>query len=255
MKNPKTILITGASSGIGHALAQLYAAPGVTLLLTGRDVPRLAEIESLCRAKGATVKTSGIPVTERAALAAQLLAWDDAHQIELVLANAGISGGHGKIGDETEQRLRDIMATNIDGMFNTVNPLIDRLRGRKRGQIALLSSIAGFRGLPSAPAYSTSKNAVRAYGEALRPLLKKDNVGVSVICHGKAMTARFPASPRRMIPAALTADIMKGMAKSFLSVSGVLMKPGQMTLDLILYFAPSLATALAKPVMPCFAAT
>ena len=54
-----------------------------------------------------------------------------------MVANAGISGGHGKIGDETEQRLRDIMATNIDGMFNTVNPLIDRLRGRKRGQIAL----------------------------------------------------------------------------------------------------------------------
>ena len=239
MKNPKTILITGASSGIGHALAQLYAAPGVTLLLTGRDVPRLAEIESLCRAKGATVKTSGIPVTERAALAAQLLAWDDAHQIELVLANAGISGGHGKIGDETEQRLRDIMATNIDGMFNTVNPLIDRLRGRKRGQIALLSSIAGFRGLPSAPAYSTSKNAVRAYGEALRPLLKKDNVGVSVICPGFIKTPLTDkndfAMPFMMSAVKAAGIILRGLAGN----RAVIAFPWQMTLTPTLSFFKS----------------
>lgn len=188
MKNPKTVLITGASSGIGRALAELYAGKGITLLLTGRDERRLEQAEKACRDKGAEVKTTAIPVTDRAAFEKQIIAWDDETPIELVIANAGMSGGHGKIGGETEQKLRDIMATNVDGMFNTVNPLIDRLRARKKGHIALMSSIAGLRGIPTAPAYSTSKNAVRAYGEALRPLLAKDNVGVTNICPGFVRT-------------------------------------------------------------------
>lgn len=184
MKNPKTILITGASSGIGHELALRYAAHGVTLLLTGRDAARLDAIESLCREKGAEVKTAAVAVTDRAAMERVIHEWDDAKHIDLVIANAGVSGGHGRTGAAAEEKLREIMATNVDGMFNTVNPLIDRMVSRGRGQIALISSIAGFRGLPSAPAYSVSKNAVRAYGEALRPLLSPSGVGVSVICPG-----------------------------------------------------------------------
>ncbi|MDF3025686.1 MAG: oxidoreductase, short chain dehydrogenase [Alphaproteobacteria bacterium] len=152
MKNPKTILITGASSGIGWELSLSYAASGILLLLAGRDEKRLADIAAACAAKGAAVKTTNIPVTARAELSAKIAEWDDATPIDVVIANAGISGGHGKAGDDVETLLRNIIATNIDGMFNTVNPLIDRMRARKSGQIVLMSSIAGFRGLPSAPA-------------------------------------------------------------------------------------------------------
>ncbi len=188
MKNPRTILITGASSGIGRELALSYAASGILLLLTGRDEARLSGIATDCRAKGAEVRTTALPVTAREEFGRQILAWDDATPIDVVIANAGISGGHGKAGDDVEQLLRNIIAVNIDGMFNTVNPLIDRMRARKSGQIVLLSSIAGFRGLPSAPAYSTAKNAVRAYGEALRPLLSRDNVEVNVVFPGFVRT-------------------------------------------------------------------
>ena len=188
MKNPRTILITGASSGIGRELALSYAASGILLLLTGRDEARLADIAAECASRGATVKTSNIPVTARAELAAQILEWDAATPVDVVIANAGISGGHGKAGDDVEQLLRNIIAVNIDGMFNTVNPLITPMRARKSGQIVLMSSIAGFRGLPSAPAYSTAKNAVRAYGEALRPLLARDNVEVNVVFPGFVRT-------------------------------------------------------------------
>lgn len=184
MKNPGTILITGASSGIGRELALLYAAPGRTLLLAGRDAARLEDVARECGDRGAKTAVTTVDVTERDAFTRQVAAWDDAHPVDLVIANAGISGGHGKIGGETEERLRRIMAVNVEGMLNTVNPLIDRMRARKKGQIALMSSIAGFRGLPSAPAYSVSKNAVRAYGEALRPLLQKHGVAVSTICPG-----------------------------------------------------------------------
>jgi len=182
MKNPRSILITGASSGIGQALAIAYARQGMRLCLTGRDAARLEEVATRCRARGATADTATVNVTE-AHFAEVVTGWDEAKPIDLVIANAGISGGSGG-GGESEAQFRQIMATNLDGTFNTVNPLLPRFIARRRGQIALMSSMAGFRGMPNAPAYSTSKMAVRAYGEALRPLLAKDGVEVSTIFPG-----------------------------------------------------------------------
>lgn len=184
MKNPNVILITGASSGIGAALAQNYAERGVKLLLTGRDPARLAHIEQLCRAKGAAVKTSAIPVTDGARLREQLLAWYDQEPIDLVIANAGISGGGLIRHADHQSRFEDVMATNVNGTLNTILPLIGRMQQRRRGQIALMSSLAGYRGLPNAAAYSASKVAVRALAEALRPVLRRDGIHVSVIHPG-----------------------------------------------------------------------
>ena len=214
MKNPKVILITGASSGIGRALALAYAAPGVTLLLAGRDQTRLDDIASTCRAKGAKAECCAIPVTDPAFPQA-LLALDDATPIDLVIANAGISGGTGGDG-ESDVQLRRILSINLDGTFNTVNPLLPRFAARKKGQVALMSSMAGFRGMPTAPAYSVSKMAVRAYGEALRPLLKQDGVDVNVIFPGFIRTPLTKVNNFPM-PFLMDADeaarfIVKGLA-------------------------------------------
>jgi short-subunit dehydrogenase len=187
----KNILITGASSGIGRGLALLYAGQGIRLLLTGRDIARLNAVAELCRAKGATVDICPVCVTERAAFEKEILSWDDKHPIDLVIANAGISGGAGT----NEQAFRDIMEINLTGTFNTVNPLIPRMIERQAGHIVLMSSIAGFRGMPNAPAYSVSKVAVRAYGEALRPLLKAKGVRLSVICPGFIKTPLTDTNP------------------------------------------------------------
>ena len=184
----KTILITGASSGLGKALAMLYAAADVTLLLTGRNIARLEETAVLCRQKGAAVETCPLCVTDRAAFEAKILAWDNSHKIDIVVANAGISGGTSMDARQSEAQFRSIMHTNLDGTFNTVNPLIPRMVARKKGHIVLMSSMAGFRGMPNAPAYSVSKVAVRAYGDALRPLLKPDGIAVSIIFPGFVKT-------------------------------------------------------------------
>ncbi len=190
------ILITGASSGIGEALALAYAGAGTRLALTGRDAARLAAIADTCRARGASVETAVLDVADRTAMAGQLARWDDATPIALVIANAGISAGTGG-SQETEAQLRAIADVNIGGVMNTVAPLLPRMIARRRGQFALMSSLAGFRGVAGAPAYCASKAWVRVYGESLRLELAAHGIGVSVICPGfvrSRMTAvnQFP---------------------------------------------------------------
>ncbi|MGH6621877.1 MAG: SDR family NAD(P)-dependent oxidoreductase [Alphaproteobacteria bacterium] len=191
---PRSILITGASSGIGEALALAYAAPGISLFLSGRDERRLAAIADACRARSAAVEASAVSVTDRAAMESWLLAADGRHPLDLVIANAGISGGTSGKGEGAEQTRR-IFDINVTGLLNTVLPAIPRMQQCGHGQIALMSSAASFRGMPGAPAYSASKAAVRAYGEALRGALAPSGIRVSVICPGFVRSRMTDANP------------------------------------------------------------
>ncbi|MHA1151082.1 MAG: SDR family NAD(P)-dependent oxidoreductase [Alphaproteobacteria bacterium] len=183
---PASILITGASSGIGAALALAFAGPGIRLALTGRDQARLSAVAEACRAAGAEPRTATLDVCNGPAVAAWITEIDQNAPLELVIANAGVSAGTGGAGSggETEAQTRRIVETNLNGVFNTVLPAIDCMRPRGRGQIAIMSSLAAFRGFPGAPAYCASKAAVRVWGEALRGELHGAGIGVSVICPG-----------------------------------------------------------------------
>ncbi|RIK94084.1 MAG: short-chain dehydrogenase [Proteobacteria bacterium] len=216
MQNPRSILITGASSGIGRALALAYAEPGRTLFLGGRNAERLAAVAAECRAKGALVETRVGDVGDEAAMKTWI---EDAHQmaaLDLVIANAGVSLGYSRDYD-LAPHTRTTFAANVDGVFNTVHPAIRCMTGRG-GQIAIMSSLSGFHGLPSSPAYSASKAAVKSYGEALRGLLAKEGVSVSVICPGfieSHMTARndFPM-PFLMSSDRAAQIIVRGLARA-----------------------------------------
>jgi short-subunit dehydrogenase len=181
INKPSSILITGASSGIGAALALSYAEAGTALFLSGRNQARLLEIAATCEQKGAHVQTQKLDVTDKDEMANWLQEVDAQNPLDLVIANAGISG---EINAHNNITPRSIFATNVDGVLNTILPIIPNMICRQDGQIAVMSSLAGFRGLPSAPAYSASKAAVRSYGEALRGSLHKDGIKVSVICPG-----------------------------------------------------------------------
>ncbi len=202
-KSFASIVITGASSGIGEALALDYAAPGVALALCGRDAGRLKAVAEACRAKGAAVDDSTIDVTDRAALAAWLGRFDDAHPVDLLIANAGISIDDGNSSLDDFSRVRQTMAVNVDGVFNTVEPLVGRMMARRRGQIAVVSSLAGFIGLPVSASYNASKAAVRVWGESIRYVLKKHGIGVSVICPGFVIS-RMTANARFKMPFLMT---------------------------------------------------
>lgn len=214
--SPRSILITGASNGIGAALAIGYAAPGVFLALGGRSGERLEEIARQCRGRGAEVAVRAIDVVDRAAMAAWIDGIDAAHPLDLVIANAGISAGTARPADAAE-KTREIFAVNVDGLLNTLDPAIARMRPRRRGQLALVSSVAGFRGMPRAPAYSATKAAVRVYGEGLRGDLWDDDVGVSVICPGYVVSGITAVNTFPM-PFIMTADkaatiIREGLAR------------------------------------------
>jgi len=195
MQSFTSIVITGASSGIGEALALDYAGPGVALALTGRDTSRLQAVAAACRAKGAAVEAGQIDVADRAALGQWLAAVDDAHPVDLVIANAGISIDKDNSSLDDFSIVRRTLDVNVGGVLNTVEPLVGRMMARRRGQIAVVSSLAGYIGLPYSASYNASKAAVRVWGESIRYVLKKSGIGVSVICPGfviSRMTAQAP---------------------------------------------------------------
>lgn len=187
MRSFQSILITGASSGLGAELARCYAAPGVFLHLGARRADLLEAVAAECRAKGAEIGIASIDVGDSAAMAEWVLAADSVRPLDLVIANAGISGGtHG--GPESASQVRAIFRVNVEGVLNTVLPILPRFTARRCGQIGIMASLAGHRGFPGAPAYCASKAAVKVWGEGLRGEMAAHKVGVSVIMPGFVTT-------------------------------------------------------------------
>ena len=215
-KSPKNIVITGASSGIGRALAIELAAPGVELGLLGRVESKLAEVATSCEAKGAVVQTGCVDVTDAAGLSLWIQSFDEVHPVDWVVANAGVTASITQDGAlESLADAHGVLGANLHGVLNTVYASLPLLRRRGQGQIALMSSLAAWRGMALTPVYSGSKAGVKAYGEALRDLLAPEGIGVSVICPGfveTPMSQRFPRHRPCMISAeAAAAKIVAGV--------------------------------------------
>ena len=234
-----SVLITGASSGLGAGLAKTYAAPGVHLALTGRDAGRLATSAAFCRAKGATVATGLFDLREPEPFGAWLLEQDAATPFDLVIAAAGVSAGTGKDGMPEGLDLATMQVrANLLGTIHTVEPLLPRMIARGRGQVAVVASTAALRGLAYSPAYSASKAGIRAYGEGLRALLRPKGIDVSVIVPGffdTPMTDRWKGpTPFLMSLDKMVAAIRKGLdARRSRIVVPRLLALGQQAADLM----------------------
>ncbi len=212
-------LITGASSGIGRALAEALAGPGVTLHLSGRDSTRLEATALTCRARGAEVRTAILDVRNAAAMAEWIAG---VGPLDLVVANAGASAGSGGNLPEPPRQVRAIMAINLDGMLNTVLPAMAVMAGQQRGpdgvagRIAVIASIAGLVAVPGSAAYCAAKAAVDTWTVATAPGARNQGIALTSVCPGYIRTA-MTASNTFPMPGLMDAEraariILRGVA-------------------------------------------
>jgi short-subunit dehydrogenase len=214
----QSVLITGASSGLGRALAEACAAPGVVLHLSGRDAARLDEAAASCRARGAEVRERVLDVTDAATMAEWVRG---AGRLDLVIANAGVSGGTGGATEPGAQAQR-IFAVNLGGVLNTALPAIEAMAAQPpgadgvRGRVAVVASIAAFVAAPGAPAYCASKSAVQRWAEALDATERRRGIRLHTVCPGYVrtpMTARNPfPMPFLMTPERAAQRTLQGIA-------------------------------------------
>jgi len=203
MSRSPAAFITGASDGIGAALARRYAARGWTVGLVAR---RRELLEGLAREL--RVPTHRYPVDVRDATGLRDAAQDFMAQAgvpDVVIANAGVSAGNlTEIGDDLEV-CQWIFDVNVVGVARTLQPFVGPMREAKRGRLVGIASVAGIRGMPGAGAYCASKSAVITYLESLRVELRGSGVGVTTLLPGYIATAMTEKNPYPM-PFMLTAD-------------------------------------------------
>ncbi|RQT20158.1 SDR family oxidoreductase [Burkholderia contaminans] len=196
-KSPvRHVVVTGASAGIGRALALAYAQPDMVLGIVGRNEAQLESTAAACRERGAKVIAGIVDVRESDSIRVWQHRFDDQYPIDLLIANAGVASTLSSASDwEDLDRITTVVDTNFYGAMHTVLPVIDRMRTRKHGRIATVSSLAALRGMAISPAYCASKSAIKAYADSVRPLLKRDGVGISVILPGFVKTSMSDVFP------------------------------------------------------------
>ena len=207
------VLITGASSGIGRALALACAGAGVRLHLCGRNLNRLAEVAEACRGKGAEVDDRVLDVRDAEAMRGWIAGCG---HLDLVIANAGISGGSDDGRPERAAQVREMFATNLDGALNTALPALEAMMAQPvgasglRGRIAVIASVAAFVPGPGAASYCAAKAAVDRWTVATAHTAARQGVQMTSVCPGYIRTA-MTAGNRFPMPGLMDADRAAGI--------------------------------------------
>jgi short-subunit dehydrogenase len=208
------VFITGASSGIGAALAMRYAARGATLGLVARRAELLEALSlRIGRTPGGAIADVHVAdVTDAASMNNAAQAFMARHGVpDLVVACAGISRSIDPAHEAGAGDFAKVLATNTVGTLTTFQPFIVAMRARGIGKLVGIASVAGLRGLPGASAYSASKAAVIAFCESLRIELRGTGVEVLTLCPGYVRTAMSAAIPYKQ-PFLIDADVFASRA-------------------------------------------
>lgn len=207
----KNILITGASRGLGAALAQKLASPENRLFLWARDEKALVDVRNKCEAKGADVVIQSIDLSKTDSITHEYFKVDKQTPIDIVYINAGLfDGAHEPGGMEelaSEMALIDI---NVKAAIATAHAAATCMRPRKKGHIVFISSLAAHLPLADAAAYSASKAAITAYATALREKLMEDCITVTDVRPGHIETA-MAANHIGKLPMIMSAEKAAGI--------------------------------------------
>jgi short-subunit dehydrogenase len=211
------LLITGASQGIGKALAEEAVRRGGRVLAVARSIDLLEQLrESLRDAKGSLHPLTGDVTSPDDRQHMAEAARHDLGGLDVLINNAGI-GATGHFSEVSPDRLRKIMEVNFFGTTETTRVLLPLLREGNRPAVVNISSIAGKRGIPARSEYSASKFAVQGFSEALRAELAKDGIDVLVICPGLTRT-NFSKNMLEQ-KAKLQMDHLRGMTSEQVAVA------------------------------------
>jgi len=198
------VFLTGASSGLGSALARRYAAAGAVLGLFARRLDALQQLAATLAPATCAVYAGDV----RDASSLRIAARDFLARYgtpDVVVANAGVSIGTLTSHQDDNDAFRAVLETNVLGMVHTFQPFLSALVAEKRGKLVGVASVAGFRGLPGSGAYSASKAAAISYLESLRVELVGSGVEVLTLCPGYIATPMTRENPYPM-PFLLSAD-------------------------------------------------
>jgi len=181
----KRVFLTGASSGIGEALALAMAEKGATLALLARREELLVDLAARCVEKGAIARVFAVDVVDPEALnnaAAEFR--EEFGSIDIMIANAGIGGNDAKTRAYEPASVKKLIDINLLGSVNAIHAVVGDMIEKKSGHLVAISSLAGFRGLPKSAAYSSSKAAMTAFFESVRLDVAQHNIAVTIIQPG-----------------------------------------------------------------------
>lgn len=223
------VFITGASSGIGRALARYYAKQGHALGLVARRGDKLQELAA--ELQPATIHLYTLDVRDRLALhqAAKHFI-EQVGAVDIVIANAGVSAGTLTEKSEDHSVMREIFEINVMAMVSTFEPFIESMTERQAGTLVGIASVAGVRGLPGAGAYSASKSAVATYCESLRLELKPKGVSVVTIAPGYVKSEMTAVNPYSMPFLLETDEFARRAAKAIAAKRRYAVIPWQMAI-------------------------
>ncbi len=181
----KIVFLTGASSGIGAALALEIAKCGATLGLLARREDLLKELAEKCERNGGKTRFFAVDVTDANAVAeAAKSLRNEFGKIDVLIANAGIGGNDSETRNLNAQAVAQVINVNLLGAVNAVSAVLPAMLENKSGQLVAISSLAGFRGLPKSAAYSASKAGMTAFFESVRLDVQTKGVAVTIIQPG-----------------------------------------------------------------------
>ena len=181
----KIVLLTGASSGIGEALAVEIANRGATVGLLARRAEMLREISGKIEQNGGIARNFAVDITDADAVAdAARNLRNEFGRIDVLIANAGISGSNSKARNFEADAVTEVINTNLIGAVNSVSAVLPQMLEQKNGQLVAISSLAGFRGLPKSAAYCASKAGMTAFFESVRLDVQTRGVAVTIIQPG-----------------------------------------------------------------------